>query len=160
VFCVLITDSVAEPGCLSRILDPNFFHPGSWVEKIPGSRVRIRIKEFMYFNPKLFLSSRTYYPWCSSWFLSPTPDPGSRVQKGTGSGSGTLQVCVFRRCCSSTARLRSVWSAVYSVEPPAVAGTLQYSSQCLAFLFIHDLVFLTVHILSRLCISHGLYNHI
>ncbi len=34
--------SVADPGCLSRIPDPNFFHPES----------RIRIKEFQYFNPK------------------------------------------------------------------------------------------------------------
>jgi hypothetical protein len=34
--------SVADPGCLSRIPDPTFFHPGS----------RIRRKEFKYFNPK------------------------------------------------------------------------------------------------------------
>jgi hypothetical protein len=34
--------SVADPGCLSRIPDLTFFHPGS----------RIRIKEFKYFNPK------------------------------------------------------------------------------------------------------------
>jgi len=34
--------SVADPGCLSRIPDPTFFHPGS----------RILIKEFKYFNPK------------------------------------------------------------------------------------------------------------
>jgi hypothetical protein len=34
--------SVADPGCLSRIPDPNFFHPGSW----------IHIKEFKYFKPK------------------------------------------------------------------------------------------------------------
>jgi hypothetical protein len=42
--------SVADPGCLSRILDPNFFHPGS--EFFP-SRIRIK-KEFKYpyFNPK------------------------------------------------------------------------------------------------------------
>jgi hypothetical protein len=38
--------SVADPGCsgLSRIPDPNFFHPGS----------QIRIKEFKYFNPNFF----------------------------------------------------------------------------------------------------------
>jgi hypothetical protein len=34
--------SVADPGCLPRIPDPTFFHPGS----------RIRIKEIKYFNPK------------------------------------------------------------------------------------------------------------
>jgi hypothetical protein len=33
--------SVADPGCLSRIPDPTFFHPGS--ERSPS---RIRIKEF------------------------------------------------------------------------------------------------------------------
>jgi hypothetical protein len=31
---------MADPGCLSRIPDPTFFHPGS----------RILIKEFKYFN--------------------------------------------------------------------------------------------------------------
>jgi hypothetical protein len=39
--------SVADPGCLSRIPDPTFSHPGS--ELSPS---RIRIKEFKYFNPK------------------------------------------------------------------------------------------------------------
>jgi hypothetical protein len=56
--------SVGDPGCLSPIPDPNFFHPGSRVKKIPGSR--IRTKEFTYFNTKkLFLSSRKYDPKCS-----------------------------------------------------------------------------------------------
>ncbi len=40
--------SVADPGCLSRITDPTFFHPGSRIRTIsipdPGSR--ILIKEF------------------------------------------------------------------------------------------------------------------
>ena len=52
--------SVADQGCLSRIPDPTFFHPGSW----------ILIKEFKYFNPKKakkwFLSSKKYDPGCSS----------------------------------------------------------------------------------------------
>jgi hypothetical protein len=39
--CVSLS-SVVDPGCLSRIPDPNFFHPGS----------RIRIKELKNFNPK------------------------------------------------------------------------------------------------------------
>jgi hypothetical protein len=38
--------SVADPGCLSRILDPNCLYPGS----------RIRIKEFKYFTPKKMFS--------------------------------------------------------------------------------------------------------
>jgi hypothetical protein len=40
--------SVADPGCLSRIPDPTFFHPGSRIRTIsipdPGSQVLI--KEF------------------------------------------------------------------------------------------------------------------
>ncbi len=68
-----------------------FFHP----------RFRILIKEFKYFNPKKwFLSSGKYDPGCSSririmtFYPSRIPDPGSRGQKGTGSGSAKL---VFTR---------------------------------------------------------------
>jgi hypothetical protein len=39
--------SVVDPGNLSRIQDPIFFHPGS--DSFPS---RIRIKEFKFFNPK------------------------------------------------------------------------------------------------------------
>ncbi len=37
-YCTVVI-SVADPGYLSRALDPNFFHPGSRVKKIldPGS---------------------------------------------------------------------------------------------------------------------------
>jgi hypothetical protein len=46
--------SVADPGCLSRITDPTFFHPGSRIPDPnclhPGSR--ILIKEFKFFNPQ------------------------------------------------------------------------------------------------------------
>ncbi len=72
---VRVSSSVADPGCFSRsrILDPNFFHPGS----------RIRIKEFKYFYPKkCFLTSRKYDPGCSSririltFYPSRIPDPG------------------------------------------------------------------------------------
>jgi hypothetical protein len=55
------TTSVADPGCLSRIPDPTFFHPGSRILD-PGSLIpdpnclhpgsRILIKEFKYFNPQ------------------------------------------------------------------------------------------------------------
>ncbi len=76
------------------IPDPNFFMPDSIVFHL-GSQVRI--KEFKYFNPKtLFLSSRKYYPGRSSririLIFLPIPDPGSRGQKGPGSGSVTLAV--------------------------------------------------------------------
>jgi hypothetical protein len=66
---------------------------------IPDPGSRIRITEFMYFNPKKwFLSSRKYDPCCSSpiqgpdpYFL-PIPDPGSTDQNALdpGSGSATL----------------------------------------------------------------------
>jgi hypothetical protein len=47
--------SVADPGCLSWIPDPNFFHPGFTVKKIPGFRtwIHIRIKEFRHFKQKI-----------------------------------------------------------------------------------------------------------
>jgi hypothetical protein len=73
----------------SRIPDLNRFHPGS----------RFRIKEFKYFNPKIwFLSSRKYDTGCSSQIPDADPDfllipdPGSRGQKAPdpGSGSATL----------------------------------------------------------------------
>jgi hypothetical protein len=83
---------VADPGCLSRIPDPTFFHPGSRVQDPnclhPGSR--ILIKEVKYFNPKKskkwFLSSKKYDPGCSSRIQMLTfSHPGSRGQKGTQS---------------------------------------------------------------------------
>jgi hypothetical protein len=50
----ILNSSVADPGCLSPIPDPNFFHLGSRIRtvSIPDPGSRIRIKEFMYFNPK------------------------------------------------------------------------------------------------------------
>jgi hypothetical protein len=72
--------TVADPGCLSRIPDPNFFHPG----------YRIGIKEFNYFKPKKwFLCSRNMIWACYFFYPSRIPAPGSRGQKGTGSGSAT-----------------------------------------------------------------------
>ncbi len=69
------------------------------------------------------------------FYPSRIPNPGVKKAPDHGSGSATLimEVCFSRRCCSSTALLRSVWSAVYSVELPAVAGTLQYSYNVLLF---------------------------
>ncbi len=89
-FCIFkrcLDSSVADPGCLSRIPDPTFFHPGS----------RICIKEFNYFNPKKwFLSSMKYGPGCSSririltFYPSRIPDPGVKKAPDPGSGSSTL----------------------------------------------------------------------
>jgi hypothetical protein len=89
----VVSFSVADPGCLSRIQvfsipDPNFFHPGSdffpsriRIFPIPDPGSGIRIKEFNYFNlQKWFLSS---YP---SWI----PNPGVKMAPNPGSGSATL----------------------------------------------------------------------
>jgi hypothetical protein len=96
-----IQNSVADPGCLSRIPDPTFFHPGSRIPNPncshPGSR--IRIKEFKYFNQKKwFLSSRKYDLGCSFRIpdpdpdFLPIPDPGVKKAPDPGSGSATLIV--------------------------------------------------------------------
>ncbi len=87
--------SVADPGCLSRIPDPTFFHPGSRIRIVsipdPGSAS----KNLSILTPKKpkkwFRSSRKYDPDCSSRIpdpdadFLPIPDPGSKGQKGTGS---------------------------------------------------------------------------
>ncbi len=94
--------SVADPGCLSRIPDPTFFHPGPLIPYLnffhPGSR--IHIKDFEYFNPKnCFLSSRKYDP-VSSFRIRiliclPIPDPGSRgKKKAPDPGSATLIIYI------------------------------------------------------------------
>ncbi len=91
----LLLCSVAEPGCLSRIPDPTFFHPGSRIRtvSIPDPHQRILSILTPKKAKKWFLSSKKYDPGCSSrildpgsgCWLSPIPDPGSRGQKGTQS---------------------------------------------------------------------------
>ncbi len=61
-------------------------------QKDSRSRIRIRIIEFKYFNPKnLNLSSQKYDPGCSSririlgFYRYPSRIPDPRVKKGTGS---------------------------------------------------------------------------
>jgi hypothetical protein len=94
--------SVEDPGCLSRIPDPTYFHPGSRIRtvSIPDPGSRILIKEFKHFNPKKakkwFISSKKYDPSCSSRIPDPDadflpsriPDPG--VKKAPNPGSATL----------------------------------------------------------------------
>jgi hypothetical protein len=91
----LTKSSVADPGYLSRIPDPTFFHPGSQIPDPnclhPGSES----KNLSILTPKKpkkwFLSSRKYDTGCSSLIpdpdadFLPIPDPGSRGQKSTGS---------------------------------------------------------------------------
>jgi hypothetical protein len=107
--------------CRSEMFIPGpgseFFHPGSRIQgqKYSGSRIRIRIKEFKYFKTKiLFLSSRKYYPGCSTWIPDPDldfcpyliPDPG--VKRAPDPGSATL-VDTMRSCsCGSLGVLTPV----------------------------------------------------
>ncbi len=58
----------------SRILDPNFFHPGSliWIFSISDPRSRMHIKEFKYFNQKNGFSAlinmiQVFHPGSGSW---------------------------------------------------------------------------------------------
>ncbi len=69
------TDSVADPGCLSRIPpDPTFFHPGSSSKNL-SILTQKKAK-------KWFLSSKKYDPGCSSRIRMLTfSHPGSRIQR-------------------------------------------------------------------------------
>ncbi len=60
--------------CLSRILDPNFFHPGSRVKKIPEPGSRVKKRSYVFLTQKLFLSSQKYDPGCSSRIQIPDPN--------------------------------------------------------------------------------------
>jgi hypothetical protein len=89
--------SVADPGCLSRIPDPTFFHPGSRIRTVsipdPGSASKNLSILTQKKTKKWVLSSRKYDPGCLSRIpdpdadFLPIPDPGSRGQKGTGSAT-------------------------------------------------------------------------
>jgi hypothetical protein len=98
----LSKSSVADPGCLSRIPDPTFFHPGSRIRTVsipdPGSSKNLSILTTK--KPKKwFLSSKKYDLGCSSLIpdpdadFLPIPDPGSRGQKGTQSRIPDPQHC-------------------------------------------------------------------
>jgi hypothetical protein len=96
-FFFIFSGSVADPGCLSRIPDPTFFHPGSRIRTVsipdPGSSS----KNLSILTPKKakkwFLSSKKYDPGYSSRIPDPDadflpsriPDPG--VKKAPNSGS-------------------------------------------------------------------------
>ncbi len=79
----IVSASVADSGCLYRVLDPYFSipDPGLRAKKILdlGFRIRIRIKEFIFLTQKLFLCSRKNDLGCSSW--NPDLNPGSRGKK-------------------------------------------------------------------------------
>ncbi len=117
--------SVADPGCFSRISDPNFFIPDPNFYH-PGSR--ISIKEFKYFNhKKWFLSSRKYDPGCSSRIripdpdpdFLPIPDPRSRGQKGTGY---RIRICNIVFCTTHLCKKSRA-------NPPLILITLSIKSR-------------------------------
>jgi hypothetical protein len=89
---VVLSACVADPGCLSRIPDPNFFHSAS---RIQGQK-NFRINEFKYFN-----STNCFYALgnmirdvhLEHLDYSPIPDPGTRgVKKVLHHRSATLFV--------------------------------------------------------------------
>ncbi len=86
------------------ILDPHYFHPRSRVKKIPGSRIRIRFKEFKYFNPKNCFQAlgnmiQDVHSGSGSririliFYPSRIPDLG--VKKSSYPGSATLRIWIF-----------------------------------------------------------------
>jgi hypothetical protein len=80
---VVHSSSDADPGCLSRIPDPNFFHPGS------------ASKNLSILTKKWFLISRKYDSGCPSRIRILTfnpfriPDLGIKKAPDPGSGSAT-----------------------------------------------------------------------
>jgi hypothetical protein len=78
--------SVADPGFLSWILDPNTYFP---------SRIRIfiRIQEFQYFNPKKCFFKLSEI-WSGLFIPDPDPEffthPGSRIKKAPDPGSASV----------------------------------------------------------------------
>ncbi len=97
--------SVAGPGCLSRIPDPTFFHPGSRIRTVsipdPGSASKnLGVLTPQKKTKKWFLSSRKYDLGCSSrirmltFYPSRIPDPGVKRAPDPGSGFATLDVSV------------------------------------------------------------------
>jgi hypothetical protein len=86
---------VADPNF--SIPELNFFHPGS----------RIRIREFEYFNPKLFLSSWKYDPGCSSRIRIPDQDPDfypSRIPGSKRHRYRTQHCSILSQCGSKYGR--------------------------------------------------------
>ncbi len=92
---ICLTTSVADPGCLSLIPDPNFSIPD------PGSRVKkIRIPDpnkifFGFFNPKkLFLSSRK-----NSRMFILDPDPAFFSHPGSWIHHPGVKKACYMSCC-------------------------------------------------------------
>jgi hypothetical protein len=92
--------SVADPGCLSRMPDPTFFHTGSRIRTVSIPDPEAASKNLTILTPKKkkkwVLSSRKYDLGCSSRIpdpdadFLPIPDPGVKRAPDLGSGSATL----------------------------------------------------------------------
>ncbi len=101
--------SVADPGLLSRIPDPTFFHTGSRIRTVSIADPGSSSKNLSILTPKKqknwFLSSKKYDPGCSSRIRMLTfSHPGSRIQglkrhriPDPGSGSATLHITMELR---------------------------------------------------------------
>ncbi len=89
---LVILRCIADLGCLSRISDPNFFHHGSGVKKIPGSgsaSKKLRILTHKIVSKLSEILSRMFIPDPDLDFL-PISDPGVKKSPDPGSGSATL----------------------------------------------------------------------
>ncbi len=85
--------SIAHPGGLYRIPDPNFPIPDLGSKR---SRIRIRIKEFKHFLLKKTLGKMIWNVHPGSGFFLPIPDPGYWGQKAPDPGSGSRKTSFFR----------------------------------------------------------------
>jgi hypothetical protein len=77
---LVVLGSVADPGCLSRIPEPTFFHTGSEMSTawIPDHHQRIYAQNMI----------RVVHYGSGCW-LSPIPDPGVYKEPNHGSGFAT-----------------------------------------------------------------------
>jgi hypothetical protein len=129
---VPVVSSVADPGCLFRIPDPTFFHPGFRIRTVsipdPGSASQ----NLSFLTPKnqkkWFLSSRKYDPGCSSRIRMLTFYP-SRIQGSKrhqipdpdpGTGSATLVVSIKNYLCRSHLGLKPfvalLWPPFFAIK--------------------------------------------
>jgi hypothetical protein len=91
---VFVAASVADPGCLFQIPDPNFFHPGSRVKKIPGSAFTSKNSSIL--TQKIVsklseISSKMFIPNPDLDFL-PIPDPEYATMVAAGSEMARLKL--------------------------------------------------------------------
>jgi hypothetical protein len=100
--------SVAYPGCLSRILILN--HPGS---RIPDPKTETKERE-----TNLDQFSKNFLPKnCHYALKKPIPDPGSKGQKCTGSGSATRKIILWGPHSSSFWLPRNHSNHIYRQAP-------------------------------------------